>query len=129
VIRRFQEQYLIDQVEVIVDNGVTVGIPPLHNDVFTAKLKSGVNWTTAALKNAKPRVEQAIAKVEAPYPSTAAGLTIVVGWGLPYFRTFTPTCGRATCRRSPTPTPRSTPSSTRSSSPATPPAWCWRTTT
>jgi hypothetical protein len=88
VIRRFQEQYLIDQIEVIVDNGVTVGIPPLHNDVFTAKLKSSINWTTAALKSAKTRVENAIAKVEAPYPSTAAGLTIVVGWGLPYFRTF-----------------------------------------
>jgi hypothetical protein len=91
VIRRLQEQYLILDVEVIVDNGVTVGIPPLHNDVFTAKLKSSINWTTAALKSAKTRVENAIAKVEAPYPSTAAGLTIVVGWGLPYFRTFTPT--------------------------------------
>lgn len=89
VIRRFQEQYLIDQLEVIVNNGVTVGIPPLHNDVFTAKLKSNA-WTTAALKNAKTRVENALAKVEAPYPSTAAGLTIVVGWGLPYFRTFVP---------------------------------------
>lgn len=90
VIRRFQEQYLIDQLEVIVNNGVTVGIPPLHNDVFTAKLKSNVNRTSAALKNAKTRVENALAKVEAPYPSTAAGLTIVVGWGLPYFRTVVP---------------------------------------
>jgi hypothetical protein len=70
VIRRFQEQYLIDQVEVIVNNGVTVAIPPLHNDVFTARLKSGVTWTKAALKSAKTRVENAIAKVEAPYPST-----------------------------------------------------------
>jgi hypothetical protein len=91
VIRRFQEQYLIDQIEVIVDNGVTVAIPPLHNDVFTAKLRSTTNWTAAALKSAKTRVENAIAKVEAPYPSTAAGLTIVVGYGLPYFRTFVPT--------------------------------------
>ena len=90
VVRRFQEQYLIDQVEVIVNNGVTVAIPPLHNDVFTARLSSRVNWTAAALKSAKTRVENAIAKVEAPYPSTAAGLTIVVGWGLPYFRTFVP---------------------------------------
>jgi hypothetical protein len=90
-IRRFQEQYLIDQLEVIVNNGVTVGIPPLHNDVFTAKLKSNMNWTSAALKNAKSRVENALAKVEAPYASTAAGLTIVVGWGLPYFRMFVPT--------------------------------------
>jgi hypothetical protein len=90
-VRRFQEQYLIDQLEAVVNNGVSVGIPPLHNDVFTAKLKSTVNWTSAALKNAKTRVENAIAKVEAPYPSTAAGLTIVVGWGLPYFRAFVPT--------------------------------------
>jgi hypothetical protein len=90
VVRRFQEQYLIDQVEVIVNNGVTVAIPPLHNDVFTARLKSGVTWTRATLNAAKTRLENAIAKVEAPYPSTAAGLTIVVGWGLPYFRTFVP---------------------------------------
>ncbi|MBV9173451.1 MAG: hypothetical protein JOZ81_25585 [Chloroflexi bacterium] len=91
VIRRFQEQYLIDQIEVIVNNGVTVGIPPLHNDVFTAKLKGNGTWTSAALKNAKTRLENALAKVEAPYPSTAAGLTMVVGWGLPYFSTFVPT--------------------------------------
>jgi hypothetical protein len=88
VIRRFQEQYLIDQIEVIVNNGVTVAIPPLHNDVFTARLKSGTNWTASALKNAKTRVEKALAKVEAPYPSTAAGLTMVTGYGLPYFRDF-----------------------------------------
>ena len=86
VVRRMQEQYLIRQLEVIVDNGQTVVIPPIFNDVFTAKLSSKVTWTTAALKNAKTRVENALAKVEAPYPDTAAGLTIVVGWGLPYFR-------------------------------------------
>jgi hypothetical protein len=28
--------------------------------------------------------------VESPYPSTAAGLTILVAWGLPYFRSFVP---------------------------------------
>jgi hypothetical protein len=90
VVRRFQEQYLVDQVEVIVDNGVTVAIPPLLNDVFTARLKSGINWTAPALKTAKTRLENALAKVEAPHPSTAAGLTMVIGWGLPYFRSFVP---------------------------------------
>ena len=40
VVRRMQEQYLIRQLEVIVDNGQTVVIPPIFNDVFTAKLKS-----------------------------------------------------------------------------------------
>ncbi len=91
VVRRFQEQYLVDQIEVILDNSVTVAIPPIYNDVFTGKLKSGINWTVPALKSAKTRVENALAKVEAPYPSTAAGLTMVIGWGLPYFRTFVPT--------------------------------------
>jgi hypothetical protein len=88
VVRRLQEQYLIEQLEVIVDNAQTVVIPPIFNDVFTAKLKSTTNWTSAALKAAKTKVENALVKVESPYPDTAAGLTIVVGWGLPYFRTF-----------------------------------------
>ena len=88
VVRRLQEQYLIEQLEVIVDNSQTVVIPPIFNDVFTAKLKSTTTWTSAALKAAKTRVENALLKVESPYPDTAAGLTIVVGWGLPYFRTF-----------------------------------------
>src|SRR3954453_9446477 len=86
VTRRLQEQYLIEQLEVIVDNGVTLIIPPIYNDVFTAKLKSTTTWTSAALKAAKTRVENALVKVESPYPDTAAGLTIVVGWGLSYFR-------------------------------------------
>jgi hypothetical protein len=90
VVRRRQEQYLVESVEVILNNGVTVAIPPLHNDVFTAKLKSSINWTSAALKSAKTRVENALATVERPYSATAAGLTMVIGWGLPYFRTFVP---------------------------------------
>ena len=88
--RRRQEQYPIDNVEVILDNGLTVAIPPLHNDVITAKLSSRVTWTATALKNAKARVESALATVEAPYSSNAAGLTMVIGWGLPFFRTFLP---------------------------------------
>ena len=90
VVRRLQEQYLVERIEVVVDNGVTVAIPPIYNDVFTAKLKSGVNWTPAALKAAKARVENALLTVEKPYAATAAGLTMVIGWGLPYFRAFTP---------------------------------------
>jgi hypothetical protein len=89
-VRRREEQYLVDSVEVILDNGVTCAIPPIHNDVFTAKLASGRSWTTSALKNAQTRVENALAKVEKPYPATAAGLTFVIGWGLPFFRTYLP---------------------------------------
>ena len=85
-VRRRQEQYLVDSVEVILDNGVTCAIPPIYNDVFTAKLASGRSWTPSELKAAQSRLENALATVERPYPSTAAGLTMVVGWGLPYFR-------------------------------------------
>jgi hypothetical protein len=56
-VRRREEQYLVDQIEVILDNGVTVAIPPLHNDVFTAKLKSDLTWSGSALKSAQKRVE------------------------------------------------------------------------
>jgi hypothetical protein len=87
---RRQEQYLIDSLEVILDNGTPVVIPPVYNDVFTAKLSPGRTWDKAALVAAQKRLEAALARVESPYPSTAAGLTIVVAWGLPYFRSFVP---------------------------------------
>jgi hypothetical protein len=89
-VRRRQEQYLVDNVEVILDNGVTCAIPPLHNDVFTAKLNPKIEWTTSALKSAQSRVEKALSTVEAPYTSNAAGLTMVIGWGLPFFEQYVP---------------------------------------
>jgi hypothetical protein len=89
-VRRRQEQYLVESVEVILNNGVTVAIPPLHNDVFTAKLKSSRTWNASALKSAKTRVENALTTVERPYSATAGGLTMVIGWGLPFFREFLP---------------------------------------
>jgi hypothetical protein len=88
-VRRKQEQYLIESLEAILDNGVTVIIPPIYNDVVTARLAAR-SWTAAALKSAQSRLENALQTVESPYPATAAGLTIVVGWGLPYFRTYVP---------------------------------------
>jgi hypothetical protein len=89
-VRRRQEQYLVESVEVILNNGVTVAIPPLLNDVITAKLKPSLIGNVSSLKSAKTRVENALATVEKPYPATAAGLTIVVGWGLPFFRNCIP---------------------------------------
>lgn len=90
-VRRLQEQYLVDRIEVILDNGVTVAIPPLHNDVFTAELNSNLTWSASALRNAQRRVESALAAVEKPYASTAAALTMVIGWGLPF---SAPSCPR-----------------------------------
>jgi hypothetical protein len=90
VTARKQEQYLIDSLEVILDNGQTVVIPPVFNDVFTARLAPDRTWDRAALKAAQTRLEAALARVESPYSSTAAGVTIVVAWGLPYFSSFVP---------------------------------------
>jgi hypothetical protein len=87
---RRPEQYLVDGLETIVDNGVTCVIPPIHNDVITAKLSSRKKWNVAGLRSAQTRLENALAQLEKPHPATAAGLTFVVGWGLPYFRDFLP---------------------------------------
>ena len=94
-VTRRQEQYLIDNLEVIIDNNTTVIIPPVFNDVFTAKLAPGRTWDKAALVAAQKRLESALARVESPYPATAAGLTIVVAWGLPYFRRYVETPWKA----------------------------------
>ncbi len=90
VVRRREEQYLIEGLEVIQDDGVPVVVPPIYNDMITATLAPGRTWNATTLKSAKSRLENALKTVESPYPATAAGLTIVVGWGLPYFRTRVP---------------------------------------
>jgi hypothetical protein len=86
--QRLREQYLVEQLEVITDNGVPVIVPPLYHEIVTARL--AVAHETGALFRARQRLEQALRSVEAPYAPTAAGLTIVVGWGLPYFRSYFP---------------------------------------
>src|SRR2546422_5136425 len=67
VVSRNQEQYLVNQLPVYLDNGATAVVPPVYNDVFTAKLSKNVNWTPTALKNAQKRLEAALVKIEAPY--------------------------------------------------------------
>jgi hypothetical protein len=86
---RGREQYMVENLEVITDNGVPLIIPPLYHEIITAKIT--VAHEAGALFRAQRRLEQALQTVEAPYAPTAAGLTIVVGWGLPYFRSFLPT--------------------------------------
>ena len=39
-----EEQYLIDNLEVVVNNGQAVIVPPIHNDVFTANLQPTSPW-------------------------------------------------------------------------------------
>jgi hypothetical protein len=88
-----EEQYLIDNLEVVVDNGQAVIIPPIHNDVFTANLQPASPWgpwTKANLLKAQKQLEDALVTVQRNLPATAAGLTIVVAWGLHYFDTYVP---------------------------------------
>jgi len=85
---RPNEQYLIDGLDVVTDNGVAVIIPPLYHDIVTAELATGA--TATALFTAQVRLERALAAVEAKYPPTPQGLNIVVGWGLPYFHDYLP---------------------------------------
>ena len=99
VVSRDQEQYLVQQLPAILDNGVTVVVPPIYNDVFTAKLASGVNWNRATLQNAQKRLEAALVNIESPYAATADGLTFVIAWGLPYFRTWVSTQWQAKAPR------------------------------
>src|SRR3989442_7010174 len=49
-VRRDQEQYPVDSIQGILDNGGTFAIPPLPNDIFTAKPARGPNWTTKAFQ-------------------------------------------------------------------------------
>src|SRR2546421_465431 len=47
----------------------------------------GVNSNRVTLQNAQKRLEAALVNIESPYAATADGLTFVIAWGLPYFRT------------------------------------------
>jgi hypothetical protein len=88
--QRPREQYLVERLNIITDNGVEVILPPRYTDVITAKLASGRTWSPAELQQAQTRLENALRQVEAPHPGTAAGLTITVGWGLSFFRNYLP---------------------------------------
>src|SRR3954451_4035629 len=82
------EQYLVDGLEAVTDNGVQCIVPPLYKYIITGKLKRDRTWTAAELQKAQAKLERAFVQAENGRPRTAAGLTLVVAWGLPYFRNF-----------------------------------------
>ncbi|HVV59586.1 MAG TPA: hypothetical protein VHC45_14590 [Gaiellaceae bacterium] len=82
------EQHLMQGLRVITDDGVRVTVPPLYHHVVTAQLD--VARTPKALRDARLALERALAEIEARHPPTPAGLTVVVGWGTPYFREYVP---------------------------------------
>ena len=82
------EQYLVDGLVAITDSGVEVVLPPLYKYIITGTLRRTLKWDAKRLKSAQAKLEKVLVQVEANKPKTAAGLTMVVAWGLPYFRNF-----------------------------------------
>ena len=81
------EQHVVT-LDKVVDNGVEVLVPPLHNEVVTATVK--VDETRAALVEARAELENALAKLEDEFAPEPRGLHATVAWGLPYFDRYVP---------------------------------------
>jgi hypothetical protein len=82
------EQHVLDGVQVVVDNGVEVLVPPLHHEVITFELQTGTG--REQLVAAQAALEGALAKLDRDYEPTPAGLGVTVAWGLQYFQQYVP---------------------------------------
>ncbi|HEY7002693.1 MAG TPA: hypothetical protein VH281_00310 [Gaiellaceae bacterium] len=80
------EQHVLGHPEVIVDNEVEVVVPPLHHEVVTAVLR--VEPTAAALSEARASLNETLQELDARYEPAPKGLSISLGWGLPYFARY-----------------------------------------
>ncbi len=84
------EQHLLEGIRVVSQDGVEILVPPLHHEIVTARL----TLDRSDLKDAQASLEQVLAKLDAEYPPTPAGLGVTVSWGLPYFDRFVPAAAR-----------------------------------
>jgi hypothetical protein len=82
------EQHVLDDVRVIVQEGVRVVVPPLHHQVVTGRI--GVSSSPRDLKAAQSALEELLRQLERKYQPTPAGLGVTVAWGLPYFNRVVP---------------------------------------
>jgi hypothetical protein len=82
------EQHVLGDLRVVIDEGVEVVVPPLHDEIVTATVK--VNPERSALRAAQRTLADALDAVDARYDAAPAGISISVGWGLPYFRRLVP---------------------------------------
>ena len=82
------EQYVLDGLQVRLELGIEVLVPPLHHRVVTARVKG--DGGAAPLRAAQKRLETSLARLDARYPATPAGLGLTIAWGLPYFRRLAP---------------------------------------
>lgn len=97
-----QEQYIINGLRVIMDNGsgvnssngtIPVIVHPLHAHVITATLTVPAN--AKSLQEAQQHLETVLEGVEKQYGPAPAGVSISVAWGLPYFQNYIPSLGKA----------------------------------
>jgi hypothetical protein len=82
------EQHALGKLETVMDNGVEVVVPPLHHEVVTARV--ALDPSKAALLEAKQTLESVLARGDQRYGPAPAGLSISLGWGLPYFDRYVP---------------------------------------
>ncbi len=96
-----QEQYIIQNLSIIKDNGsgtnsskgtIPVVVHPLHDHIITAKLT--VPTGARALQEAQQHLESVLLRLEQKFSPTPTGLGIVVAWGLPYFHHYIPSLGK-----------------------------------
>jgi len=96
-----EEQYVIENLQVIMDNGsgvssstgtIPVVVHPLHDHVITATLK--VPATTKSLQEAQQRLESVLVGLEQQFSPTPTGISIAIAWGLPYFHQYVPRLGK-----------------------------------
>src|SRR5260221_733808 len=95
------EQYIIENVRIIKDNGsginssngtILVEVHPLHNYVITATLN--VPASATALQAAQQHLESVLLGLEQKFAPTPSGLEVLVAWGLPYFHNYIPSLGK-----------------------------------
>ena len=82
----FPEQHLLDGIRIVDSEGVEVLVPPLHHEILTAR----VSAARADLRTAQAELEQLLARLDADYAPSPAGLGVTVAWGLPYFHRLVP---------------------------------------
>src|SRR5258708_5775427 len=95
------EQYIIENVRIIKDNGsginssngtILVEVHPLHTHVITATLK--VPGDGKALQGGRGPLESGALGLEQKFAPTPSGLGVLVAWGLPYFHNYIPSLGK-----------------------------------
>ena len=97
------EQYIQQGAQVVKVDGsgvlskrgtVAMLVPPLHDQVVTAKLK--LPATAKVLREAQRLLESVLLELERQLPPTPKGVGIAVAWGLPYFERYVPRLGTTT---------------------------------